>query len=312
MHEILGLPLIFYSLSLASKLGSSVIGVIGHGREVVGHYLDSFSVTKVVQEPQLGTGHAILMTRDELTKTSAQDVIILPGDMPLVELSSLRSLIEVYRASRSPIGILTASLPDPFGYGRIIRDWKNRVTAIVEHNDATDEQKNIHEINTGVYIINKEFLLNAVGRISSDNAKQELYLTDIVRMADHAASYQAPDYNEAHGINSRVQLSHAAGIMQLRVNRAFMDGGATLIDPASTWISPLARIGTDVEIWPHVHILGESVLDSDVKIMPNTWIRNSRIGTRSTIGNNCLIEDTTVAPDTDLPACSHLQGTMPG
>lgn len=311
MHEILGCPLIFYPINLAQKIGSSIIGVIGHGREIVGPYLDQYSVTKVVQDPPLGTGHAILMTHDALKETPAKDVIIIPGDMPLIEYSSIASLIEIYRKSGTPIGVLTACLPDPFGYGRIIRDEKNNVRAIVEHNDATDEQRKINEINTGVYIIDKAFLLDAVSRLSPDNAKQELYLTDIVQMADFASSFIAPDFNEAHGINSRMQLSQAAAIMQQRINRSFMDEGVTLIDPGSVWISPLATIGTDVEIWPHTHIMGRSTVDSLVRIMPNTWISNSHIGTRSFIGHYNLIEDAQITPDTTLPPYSRIQGSRP-
>jgi bifunctional UDP-N-acetylglucosamine pyrophosphorylase/glucosamine-1-phosphate N-acetyltransferase len=310
MHEILGLPLIYYPVHLASQLGAAAICVVGHGREIVGSYLEQFSVVQVVQDPPLGTGHAVLMARDALENIDAENVVILPGDMPLVERSSLSSLIEVYRASDSPIGVLTARVPDPSGYGRIVRDWQNRVAAIVEHNDADEGLRKIDEINTGVYIIDKSFLLSAVDRLSPDNAKHEFYLTDIVRMASHAASYQVPDYREAHGINSRLQLSEAAMIMQQRINRTFMEEGVTLVDPGSVWISPLARVGQDVEIWPHVHIMGECTIDSRVRIMPNTWIRNSCIGTRSIIRHGSMIENTKIPPDTDLPANSVIDGSL--
>ncbi len=312
LHEILGLPLIHYPVSLAAKLGTETICVVGHGREAVGAYLERFPVRQVVQDPPLGTGHAVLMARRALEETDAEDVVILPGDMPLVEYSSLASLMEVYRASHAPIGVLTARMPDPTGYGRIVRDWENRMIAIVEHHDADERQRMIDEINTGVYVIDKSFLLRAVEGLSPDNAKQEFYLTDVVRMAKFAASYQVPDYREAHGINSRAQLGEAAQVMQHRVNRAFMDEGVTVMDPSSTWISPLARIGKDVEIWPNVHILGECRVDSQVRIMPNTWIRNSCIGTRSIIGNGSMIEDATISPDSDLPAHSVIDGSHIG
>ncbi len=312
LHEILGLPLIHYPLILAAKLGTETICVVGHGREAVGAYLERFPVQQVVQDPPLGTGHAVLMARRALEKAGAEDVIILPGDMPLVEHSSLSALMEVYKASHAPIGVLTARMPDPTGYGRIVRDWENRMIAIVEHHDADERQRMIDEINTGVYIIDKSFLLHAVAELCPDNAKQEFYLTDVVRMAKFAVSYQAPDYREAHGINSRAQLSEAAQVMQGRVNRALMDEGVTVMDPSSTWISPLARIGKDVEIWPNVHILGECRVDSQVRIMPNTWIRNSRIGTRSIIGNGSMIEDATISPDSDLPAHSVIDGSHIG
>ncbi len=307
MHEILGLPLIFYPINLAMKFSSGIICVVGHGREAVGPYLEQYPVSQVVQDPPLGTGHAVMVARDILRDAPVKDAIIIPGDMPLIQQSSLASLIEVYQKSGAPIGILTAELPDPFGYGRIIRDDKGLVKAIVEHNDATEEQKEIKEINTGVYIIDKDFLLNAVARLTPDNAKGEYYLTDIVRMADHAASFIAPDFNEAHGINSRSQLAHAATIMQRRINNAFMDEGVTLIDPSSAWISPLADMGQDVEIWPNVQILGKSSIGSSVKIMPNTWIMNSSIGDGITIGNSCIIENMSISPCTEIPPFSRIR-----
>jgi bifunctional UDP-N-acetylglucosamine pyrophosphorylase/glucosamine-1-phosphate N-acetyltransferase len=312
MHEILGMPLVYYPVSLASGFGASTICVVGHGREVVGHYLKDFPVVQVIQDPPLGTGHAVLVAREALERTGADEVVILPGDMPLIERSSLERLMEVYRASASPVCVLTARMPDPTGYGRIVRDWENRVIAIVEHNDADTRQRAIDEINTGVYVIDASFLLKAVERLSPDNAKQEFYLTDIVRMAGYASSYLLNDYREAHGINSRLQLSEAAAIMQQRINRALMDEGVTIMDPASAWISPLARIGRDVEIWPNVHIMGECTIDARVTIMPNTWIRNSHIGPRSIIRSFSMIENATVSPDTDLPPNSWVDGSRQG
>ena len=311
LHEILGEPLVYYSIRLARNISDTIIGVIGHGREMVGPYLDQFSVKTVVQDPPLGTGHAILQTKDILTQINASDVIILPGDMPLIDKASLEHLVDTYQRSQASIGVLTASLPDPFGYGRIIRDENGRVKAIVEQQDANEDQKNIHEINTGVYIIDKDFLLGAVENLCPENAKGEFYLTDIVEMADYAVSYTVPDYNEAHGINSRTQLAHAAALMQQRINRAIMDSGVTMIDPNTVWISPSVTIEPDVEIWPHVHILGNSTIESQVTIMPNSWIRDSRIGQKSTIGHHTIIEASAISAQSVLPPCSHVCTAAP-
>ena len=307
MHEILGLPLIFYPIDIARRLDSSVIAVVGHGREVVGPYLERFSITQVVQDPPLGTGHAVMVARDALKESPATEVVILPGDMPLIQYSSLASLLDIFRSSRAPIGILTAVLPDAFGYGRIIRKADGSVSAIVEHNDATEEQREIREINTGVFAVDKKFLLAALDGLTPDNAKGEYYITDIVKMAPSVVSFTVPDFNEAHGINSRSQLAHAASLMQRRINMSHMDEGVTLIDPDTVWISPLATIGNDVEIWPGVCILGKTTIDSGVKIMPNTWINNSHIGTRCTVGNSCLLENTSIDMDSDIPAYSRIQ-----
>ncbi len=309
MHEILGMPLIYYSIRIAQGISQTIIGVVGHGRDVVGPYLDTFSIIPVVQDPPLGTGHAILQTKPVLTSIEAEEVIILPGDMPLIDAASLAHLAALYRESKAPMGVLTAMLPDPFGYGRIIRADGGDVVAIVEEQDATSGQRELHEINTGVYIIDKSFLLDAVEKLSPNNAKGEFYLTDIVAMSGGAASYVVPDYNEAHGINSRSQLAHAAALMQQRINHEIMDSGVTMIDPSTTWIGPRATIEPDVELWPNVHILGHSSVASGVRIMPGTWIRDSHIGRGCTIGHHSIVEEASLAEGTELPPYTQARTT---
>ena len=203
LHEVLGYPLIYYSLCLAGDISTSVIAVVGHGRDRVIRYLESYPVKIVVQEPQLGTGHAILMAKDALQQAHASHILILPGDMPLIRKESLKGLLDAYHALSANIGVLTARIADASGYGRIVRDRKGTLKRIVEHNDATRKQLKIDEINTGVYVINKEFLLSSVKKICPDNTKGEFYLTDVVAMAPKVVSFKATDPDEAHGINSR-------------------------------------------------------------------------------------------------------------
>jgi len=296
LHEILGQPLIWYPLAIARHFGEDIIVVIGHGREEVGAYLERSRCTLVVQDPPMGTGHAVLETLPALARTSATDILIIPGDMPLIDKVSVDGLIQEYQAKKATMGILTARLDNPAGYGRIVRDKQGRIKAIVEENDAKPGQKKIGEVNTAVYMVKKDFLTEAVARLTPNNAKGELYLTDIVPMAKTVVSAQALDPHEGDGINSRDQLAAAAAAMQQRINVAHMRAGVTLIDPRSIYIGPEVTIARDVEIWPGVHILGKSDIKGRVRIMPGTWIKDATIGEQSTLGQHCLIEGIAVSP----------------
>ena len=294
MHEILGYPLIWYPVSIGFSLGTDIIGVIGHGKDQVGPYLSSKGIITAVQDPPLGTGHAVLVARELLEKNPADDIIIIPGDMPLIRKESIESLFEIYKPSGAQMGILTARLPNPSGYGRIVRNSSGFVTAIVEEIDATDEIKAIDEVNTSVYIVNRKFLIDAVSRIKNYNAKGEYYLTDIVKMARGVVGVETSEADEANGINSRDQLAYAAGVMQQRINLKHMTEGVSIKAPGSTWISPEAAIGCDAEIWPGVHIMGKSLVGENTVVMPGVWIKDSTVGTDCTIGQCTVIEGTAV------------------
>jgi bifunctional UDP-N-acetylglucosamine pyrophosphorylase/glucosamine-1-phosphate N-acetyltransferase len=311
MHPILGQPIIYYPLKASLPLSKATIVVIGHGKENVSAYLDQFKVLTAVQEPQLGTGHAILQTLNILKSKNADEVLILPGDMPLITRESLQGLLDTYTHSKSPMGILTAELQNPFGYGRIVRDAKRFVTRIVEELDTSPRQKKIKEINTGVYIINKDFLLKSIPKLSNKNKKGEFYLTDIVAMAKKSASFKVNDPDEAYGINSKAQLAHAARVMQQRINQRHMEQGVTIIAPESTWISPEVAIASDTEIWPDVHILGKVSIEKNVTIMPGAWIKDSTVETNTIIGNGSIVEDSHIPHDSKLAPFSHIREYNP-
>jgi bifunctional UDP-N-acetylglucosamine pyrophosphorylase / glucosamine-1-phosphate N-acetyltransferase len=294
MHEILGYPLVWYPVSIGFSLGTGVIGVIGHGKEQVGPYLSSMGIKTAVQNPPLGTGHAVLVARELLEKTQTDDILIIPGDMPLIRKESIERLIGIYKSSGAQMGILTSKLPNPFGYGRIVRDHLGYVTAIVEEIDATPDIKALDEVNTSVYIAGRKFLIEAVGRIKNDNAKGEYYLTDIVRMADGVVGTETMEADEANGINSRDQLAYAASVMQERINLRHMTEGVSIVAPICTWISPEVTIGRDSEIWPGVHIMGKSSVGENTVIMPGAWVKDSAVGINCTIGQCAVIEGTAI------------------
>jgi bifunctional UDP-N-acetylglucosamine pyrophosphorylase / glucosamine-1-phosphate N-acetyltransferase len=295
MHEILGHPLVWYPVTIGLSMGPDIIGVIGHGREQVGPYLTSMGIKTAVQDPPLGTGHAVLVARELLEQNQSEDIIIIPGDMPLIRKESIERLIGIYKSSGAQMGILTARLPDPFGYGRIVRNSSGYVAGIIEEIDATPDIKAIDEVNTSVYIVKRKFLIDSVGRIKNNNAKGEYYLTDIVKMADGVVGAETMEADEANGINSRDQLAYAAGVMQDRINLRHMREGVSIKAPTSTWISQESVIGRDVEIWPNVHIMGKSLVGENTVIMPGAWVKNSIVGSNCTIGQSSVIEGATVA-----------------
>jgi bifunctional UDP-N-acetylglucosamine pyrophosphorylase / glucosamine-1-phosphate N-acetyltransferase len=214
--------------------------------------------------------------------------------MPLIRKESVEGLTKNHLSAHSDVAVLTAKIADPHGYGRIVRDNAGRVRRIVEESDADPEQKSIDEVNTGVYIIRKRFLLDTAERLCPDNAKGEFYLTDVIAMADHAESYLVMDPDEAHGINSRIQLSFAQDRMQQRINKVHMESGVTFMDPKTTWISPEVEIEPEVEIWPNVHIMGKCRIGTGVIIRPNAWISDCILGPSSTIGIGSILENLTV------------------
>jgi bifunctional UDP-N-acetylglucosamine pyrophosphorylase/glucosamine-1-phosphate N-acetyltransferase len=295
LHEVLGKPLVMYALDLASGLASPVIAVVGHGRKAVMERMAGRGVEFAVQEPQLGTGHAVLVAREILERTKARHVLILPGDMPLIRKESLQGLMEAYRGARAQVGILTAVLDNPAGYGRVIREAVTPGVRIVEHSDASSEELSVREVNTSVYIMDKSFLLASIGRISPDNAKAEFYLTDVVAMARSVVAFPVGLKDEAHGINSRDQLARVQKIMQRRINEGHMNAGVTLEDPDTAWIGPDVSIGRDVRIWPGVHILGASTIGRGATIFPGSWIEDSDIGPSSVIGAGSVVRGATVA-----------------
>ncbi len=291
MHAILDLPLICYPMRLARAAGNLTVGVIGHQREIVGPFMEKLGARTVVQDPPLGTGHAVAQAADIIAASTADMVLIIPGDMPLITAESISGLKKAYAESGCDMAILTARMKNPFGYGRIVRTADGAVAAIVEQADATDEQLKLNEVNTGVYLVSRTFLLEAIQKLAPDNAKGEFYLTDIVAMAGKAVAFSTASPEEANGINSQAQLAEAAACLRDRINAAHLAAGVSIIDPLTTWIGPDVKIDPDVTIWPGAHILGESRIGSGAVIRAQAWISNSRIAPDEIVGPGSIIEN---------------------
>ncbi|HTZ40574.1 MAG TPA: NTP transferase domain-containing protein [Syntrophales bacterium] len=227
LHPVDGRPMLDYVLNLAGHLGSGrIVVIIGHQSDLVEERYKNRGLVFVYQREQLGTGHAVLQAKDAFAGYRGT-ILILCGDVPLLQASTMNNLMDRHHDSGAAITVLTTLLEDPFGYGRIIKDKDGNVLGIVEHRDATEEQKKIREINTGIYCAENPFLFEAVSEIGNDNAQKEYYFTDIFAIARRkgvrTASVIAPDPGEVMGINSQEDLARATRIVQERLKEKLKD-----------------------------------------------------------------------------------------
>ena len=298
LHRLCGKPMLAYVLeSLATCHADRAAIVVGHKGEWVTKKIAEENVGValefVEQAVQRGTGDAALIglsgLPDDLDDDS--DVIVLPGDTPLLTAATIGRLVEQHRATDVAATVLTAVLDDPAGYGRVVRGRNDRVVRIVEHGDATPEQLEINEINTSIYCFKRSLLAPALRRLNPDNAQGEYYLTDVVAVlaeAGHSVdTVIAPSAAEASGVNDRLQLALAESEMRRRTNEALLRSGVTMVDPASTFVDTTVQVGRDVTLFPGVMLQGSTVVGDGTELGPNTRLVDCRVGA------NAVIEETT-------------------
>jgi len=281
LHPVAGKPLIWHAMQAIRKATTEKpIVVVGHGADQVTAYLGDSAET-VLQEPQLGTGHAV-MQAESLLKGKTDLVVVCYADMPLLRGETLAKLVEAQKNNKGPISILTVLADDPRGFGRIIRKPDGTVEAIVEEYVATAEQLQVKELNVGGYCFDAAWLWDALHRIPKNPKKGEYFLTDTVELAvKDGLSVQATvmdDVEETIGINTRVHLSEVEGAMRKRINQENMLNGVTMIYPASAYIGVDVKIGRDTVIMPNTYIQGITEIGEENVLGPNTMIRDSRIG----------------------------------
>jgi bifunctional UDP-N-acetylglucosamine pyrophosphorylase / glucosamine-1-phosphate N-acetyltransferase len=293
LHEICGRSLVGHVLAAARELRpESLVVVVGHAREQVAAHLVAVDpeVRTAVQAEQNGTGHAVRMALEELGGAVDGTVVVVCGDTPLLTGETLGALAATHSADGNAVTVLTAEVPDATGYGRIVRDGvSGAVTGIVEHKDATESQRAIREINSGVFAFDGQLLADALGKVRTDNSQGEEYLTDvlgILREAGHRVGASvAADHREIAGINNRVQLAEARRILNERLlTRAMLDG-VTVVDPATTWVDVTVSFEQDVTIHPGTQLHGATRLGEGSEVGPNCRLTDTQVGAGARVDN---------------------------
>lgn len=280
LHQVCGKSMVDHVLTQVEQIKpDEVVTVVGHGAEAVESELGHRSKF-VVQEQQLGTGHAVLQAEALLGGKEGM-TLIANGDTPLLTAQTFEKLFAYHRDKGAKATILTATAPDPSGYGRIVRGDLGTVQKIVEQKDASREEAQIDEINTGVYCFDNQALFSALHEVTNDNAQGEYYLTDVIEIlkarGDVIAAYKMTDFDESQGVNDRVALASATKVMQKRINEQHMRNGVTIIDPSNTYIDVDVKIGNDTIIEPGVVLKGKTVIGSDCVIGAQTRVEDSTI-----------------------------------
>ena len=284
LHPVGGRSMVGHVLTAVRAMEPQrIVAVVGNQREQVGAHIQELvpHALLAVQEKQEGTAHAVRVALEAAGPTTGT-VIVAAGDTPLLEGESLRAFAAEHEAAQRAVSILTGLLAEPFGYGRIVRTAEGDVEAIVEEKDATDEQRAIREISSGILAFDAEFLTEALGRIGNDNAKGEYYLTDTVRIAREAGltvgAHTITDVTQTEGANDRVQLAHLGRLLNDRIVTRWMREGVTVMDPATTWIDADVVLGQDATILPGTQLLGATVVGEDAVVGPDTTLKDCEVG----------------------------------
>ncbi|SCK38508.1 UDP-N-acetylglucosamine pyrophosphorylase [Streptomyces sp. WMMB 714] len=296
MHDICGRSLVGHVVAASRSLDPEhLVVVVGHGREQVTAHLAEIDagVRTAVQHEQNGTGHAVRMGLEELSDSGVAldgTVVVTCGDTPLLTGETLQALADTHAADGNAVTVLTAQVPDSTGYGRIVRDADSgAVTDIVEHKDATEAQRAISEINSGVFAFDARLLVDALGKVRTDNSQGEEYLTDvlgILRSAGHRVGASvAGDHREILGINNRVQLAEARRLLNGRLLERAMLAGVTVVDPASVLLDVTVSYEQDVTVLPGTQLTGSTHLAAGCEVGPNSQLADTVVGAGASVGN---------------------------
>ncbi len=322
LHRAAGISLIELVLRVVDPMEPvSAVVVIGHmAEQVAASLVNRPNLATALQEPQLGTGHAVLQAEPHLRGKSGT-LLLLSGDVPLIRTETLRRLVNHHRATGAAATVLTADFIQPDGYGRIVRS-DGLISAIVEHKDASPTERLIPEINSGIYAFDLERLFPALRQIGSANAQGEYYLPDLVRIFRgqglRVEALRVDDPREILGVNSRKELAETSAVLRERKNDELMASGVTIVDPATTWVHPDVAVGADTILHPGVYLEGKTVIGSGCEIHSGVRIIDSTLGDRVVVNNFCVIRQSRIAtaaqigpfaqirPDSDVGEGAHI------
>lgn len=305
VHKILGKEIVLRAVENARKAGiEDIVAVVGYKKEQVQDVLKN-TVKYAIQEDMLGTGHAVMQAKEYLKDKNGK-VIVLNGDAPIIRPETIKKLIEKSIENKEYATLLTAIYDNPYGYGRIVRDEDGNVEAIVEEKDANEQQKEIKEINAGIYCFDIQELLKALEEINNHNASGEYYITDVVKIMNEkglkTGAMTVEDNTEILGVNDRIQLEMLTRILRLRINAEHMKNGVTIEDINNTYIYDDVEIGRDTVIHPNTTIKSDVKIGANCEIGPNAYIREKcRVADNVKIGNLVEIKNTQVGEFSKVP-----------
>ncbi|MCK6496111.1 bifunctional UDP-N-acetylglucosamine diphosphorylase/glucosamine-1-phosphate N-acetyltransferase GlmU [bacterium] len=315
LHEVCGHPMLHYVLRVAAEAAADrhVIVVGYEGEQICQTFAGRSDVIFAEQKERLGTGHAVQMTREAFEGYEG-DILILAGDTPLLTAQTLQNLVQWHRHQEAAVTILTTEMPEPRGYGRILRYEDNRLQGIVEEKDANRYERAIREINTGSYCFDARALFEALDQVTPQNVQNEYYLTDCVRIlveqGHRAEAVITDDHTEAIGVNTRVQLAEAEKILRQRILVRHMMAGITILDPETCYVDEEVEIGKDSVLFPGTMITGKSRIGADCRIGPNTQIVSAELGD-GVVANSSYIEGVKLPSGATVGPFATLRNTTP-
>ena len=305
LHEVCGMPMVSLIIkSLKDASVDDIVTIVGYGHELVEEKLKG-QCEFALQEPQLGTGHAVMQASSILEGKKGKTVVA-NGDCPCIQTETFNKLFD----TDADMAVLTVTLKDAKSYGRVIRNESNEIEKIVEAKDCSSEEKEVKEINTGIYMFDNELLFSYLKEVKNDNAQHEYYITDLVEIfkshGKKVVAVSASNEEEVQGVNDNLELAHANKYMRNVINEKWMKEGVTLVDPDSTYIGPEVTFGHDVTVYPNTYFYGVTSIGNHTTITPGTYLVNA------TIGSNCIIDsseitDSVVKDDCQIGPYAHFR-----